>query len=52
MKQKCMVGIRTNTSFYQNNGMELLDVEMGYDGCWYLSGYLPEASKNHTNKKD
>ena len=35
------VGIGTNEAFYQSIGMELMEVEQGYDGNWYLSGYAP-----------
>lgn len=35
------VGIGTNKVFYQFIGMELMEVEQGYDGNWYLSGYAP-----------
>lgn len=28
--------------YYESNGMELMDVEHGYDGRWYISGYAPK----------
>lgn len=52
------VGIGTNEAFYQSIGMELMEVEQGYDGNWYLSGYAPikpqemidaELQKQYTN---
>ena len=35
------IGIGTNTAFYESIGMELMDVEQGYDGNWYVAGYAP-----------
>ena len=40
----CNVGIGTNEEFYKSIGMELLDVEQGYNGQWYLEGYAPTKS--------
>ena len=40
----CEVGIGTDNEFYQSIGMELMDVEQGFDGNWYLSGYAPVKS--------
>ena len=37
----CEVGIGTDDEFYQSIGMELMDVEQGYNGNWYLSGHAP-----------
>lgn len=38
----CEVGTGTNAEFYTRIGMKPMDVEQGYDGCWYLKGYAPE----------
>lgn len=38
----CEVGTGTNTAFYQSIGMSEMEVEQGYDGQWYLKGYVPE----------
>ena len=38
---RCEVGTGTNTAFYESIGMELMDVEQGYDGQWYVAGYAP-----------
>ena len=38
------VGVGTNTDFYKSIGMELLDVEQGYNGTWYVQGYAPTKS--------
>lgn len=35
------VGTATDIAFYESIGMELMEVEQGYDGQWYLSGYAP-----------
>ena len=35
------IGTGTNTAFYKSIGMELMDVEQGYDGNWYVAGYAP-----------
>lgn len=35
------VGTGTDTAFYESIGMELMDVEQGYDGNWYVAGYAP-----------
>lgn len=35
------VGIGTDAEYYQSIGMELMDVEQGYDGQWYLAGKAP-----------
>ena len=40
----CNVGIGTNEEFYKSIGMELLDVEQGYNGLWYLQGYAPSQN--------
>ena len=36
-----MVGVGTNNDFYKSIGMQEMDVEQGYDGNWYISGYTP-----------
>lgn len=38
----CEVGSGTNAKFYQSIGMTEQEVEQGYDGKWYLSGYAPK----------
>ena len=35
------VGTGTDTAFYESIGMELMEVEQGYDGNWYVAGYAP-----------
>lgn len=48
----CHVGIGTDEAFYKSLGMELLDVEQGADGRWYLSGYAPVApEKTYAEKR-
>lgn len=39
-KGSCQVGLGTNEEFYKSIGMELMDVEKGYNG-WYLAGKAP-----------
>lgn len=36
------IGTGTNHAFYESIGMELMDVEQGYDGSWYVAGYAPK----------
>ena len=35
------IGTGTNSAFYQSIGMTEMEVELGYDGSWYLLGYAP-----------
>lgn len=37
----CEVGLGTNEKYYLSLGMTKQDVELGYDGNWYLFGYAP-----------
>lgn len=37
----CEVGSGTNEAFYKSIGMTKQDVELAYDGNWYLFGYAP-----------
>lgn len=37
----CEVGEGTNEAFYKSIGMTKQDVELAYDGSWYLYGYAP-----------
>jgi hypothetical protein len=41
-KGMCSVGTGTDEKFYKSIGMEILNVEEGYDGNWYLAGMVPE----------
>ena len=38
------VGLGSDINFYKSIGMESLDVDIGYDGNWYLSNKLPVQS--------
>ena len=40
--KRVVVGLGTNTKFYQSIGMSEMEVEQAYDGQWYLKGYVPE----------
>lgn len=44
----CDVGIGTDEAFYESLGMELMDVEQGTDGRWYLAGYAPASPETKT----
>ena len=49
----CEVGLGTNNNFYASIGMEETEVELGYDGSWYLAGYAPvkpEPTKEEQQK--
>ena len=49
--KKCIVGLGTNTDFYQSIGMSEMDVEQGYDGNWYIKGYAPKETVEHKNEQ-
>ena len=38
---RCDVGVGVDDEFYQSIGMELMNVDQGYDGQWYVAGYAP-----------
>ena len=38
----CEVGLGNNVEFYKSLGMTEMDVELAYNGSWYVSGYCPE----------
>ena len=40
--KQCSVGLGTNIDFYKSIGMTEMDVELAYNGNWYVSGYAPE----------
>lgn len=39
------VGIGVDAEFYKSIGMELMDVELGYNGQYYPAGQAPEKPK-------
>lgn len=39
--KEVIVGHGTNTQFYIDMGMSLMDVEQAYTGFWYVTGYAP-----------
>lgn len=39
----CEVGLGNNEDFYKSLGMELIDVEEGFDGNWYIAEKVPLA---------
>ncbi len=38
----CIVGLGTDSGYYESQGMTEMDVEQAFDGCWYLTGYAPK----------
>ena len=44
----CSVGIGTDEEFYQSLGMELMEVEEGFDGNWYIAGKSPAPPEKKT----
>lgn len=38
----CEVGLGTNSAFYQSIGMVEMEVELGYDGAYYVAGCAPQ----------
>lgn len=48
--KQCDVGVGNDSQFYKLLGMELMDVEQGYDGQWYLSGYTPKKSEKEIQR--
>ena len=40
--KECEVGLGTNSDFYEELGMQEMDVEEAYNGNWYVQGYAPE----------
>jgi hypothetical protein len=42
----CSVAVGTDEAFYIKEGFEKKDVELSYDGNWYLAGYAPTKPQN------
>ena len=40
--KQCEVGLGTNAEFYKSIGMTEMEVELAYNGSWYVAGYAPE----------
>lgn len=49
--KECIVGVGSNATFYESIGMTEKDVEQGYDGKWYVSGYAPEKPQSVINQE-
>lgn len=47
-KGLCTVGIGTDEEFYKSIGFELMEVEEGFDGNWYISGFAPAPPETKT----
>ncbi|MBR5354747.1 MAG: hypothetical protein IK122_01300 [Alphaproteobacteria bacterium] len=35
------IGVGCPDEYYIEIGMEIMNVELGYDGCWYVAGHAP-----------
>ena len=46
--KQCSVAVGTDKDFYQKEGFVEKDVELSYNGNWYLAGYAPQKSHNQT----
>lgn len=44
--KQCSVAVGTDENFYKKEGFEAKDVELSYDGNWYLAGYAPQKAHN------
>lgn len=43
-----VVGIGTDSAYYQSIGMTQMDVEQAYNGAWYVKGYAPSKPEPTT----
>ena len=50
--KQCDVGTASNIKFYISIGMTEMDVEKGFDGNWYLTGFAPKQSEEEILKKE
>jgi hypothetical protein len=41
-QNQCEVGVGTNSAYYKSIGMTEMEVELGYDGAYYVAGYAPQ----------
>lgn len=48
----CLVGIGMATNIYLKLGFEEMDVELGADKNWYLSGFVPAPSPEDSALKE
>lgn len=46
----CETGLGSNNNFYASIGMTEMDVELAYNGSWYVAGYAPK--KPALNRKE
>lgn len=44
--KECSVGVGKNVNFYKSVGLQEMDVELSYDGRWYVLGFAPEKSES------
>ena len=46
------VGIGTDVDYYKSIGMELMSVEKGWDGNWYLEGQVPQKPQKNVLQEE
>ena len=39
--KECIVGLGSDVKYYKSIGLQEMEVELAYDGNWYLAGYAP-----------
>lgn len=49
--KECEVGLGEDISFYQSLGMTEQEVELSYNGSYYLKGYEPTPTIEEQNEK-
>lgn len=49
--KECDVGTGNDIEYYQSIGMSEQDVDLAYNGIWYLSGYAPEQPLDELKSK-
>lgn len=50
--KECAIGLGDKEDFYRELGFKHLDVELAYNGNWYLTGYAPaEPEKSYVQKR-
>ena len=45
------IGVGCPDEYYIEIGMEIMDVELAYDGNWYVAGYAPEKPEPTKEEK-
>ena len=47
-----LVGLGTNSKYYESIGMVEMEVEEAYDGNWYVAGYAPQKPQELTDQEN